>query len=103
MRFPSWEILPARGSHSLFVTGRSPRLALTLSGQIYMAKGLGSDLRPFVRDLHFDKRALHRHVLYPQAGALQREQSSAGARVLGKPGVQIYALRSINIIEETAM
>jgi hypothetical protein len=63
-----------------------------------MAKGLGSDLRPFVRDLHFDKRDLHRYVLYPQAGALKREQSSAGARVLRKPGVQICTLRSINII-----
>lgn len=39
-----------------------------------MAKVLGSDLCPFVRDLHFDERALHCHVLHPQAGALQREQ-----------------------------
>jgi hypothetical protein len=100
MRFRSWEILPARGSHALFVTGRSPPLALTLSGQVYMAKVLGSDLRPFVRDLYFGKHALHCHVLHPQAGTLQREQRSAGARVLERPKVQAYTLRSINIVEE---
>jgi len=80
-------------------TGRSLPLALILSGQVYMAKVLGSDLRPFIRDLHFDDPALHCHVLHPQTGALQREQRSAGARVLRRPRVQIYALRSINIME----
>lgn len=103
MRFRSWEILPARGSHALLVTGRSLPLTLILSGQVYMAKVLGSDLRPFVRDLHFDECALHRHVLYPQAGALQREQRSTGARVLGRPRVQIYTLTSINIKEGITM
>ena len=77
----------------------SPPLALILSGQVYMAKVLGSDLCPFVRDLHFDDRALHCHVLHPQAGALQREQRSAGAWVLGRPRVSIYTLRRINIME----
>jgi hypothetical protein len=56
-------------------------------------------IRPFVRDLHFDERALHCHVLHPQAGALQREQRSTGARVLGRARVQTYTLRSINIME----
>ena len=101
MRFRSWGILPARESHASFVTGRSPLLALTLSGQVYMAKVLGSDLRPFVRDLHFNERALHCHVFHPQAGALQREQRTAGERVLGRPRVQTYTLRIIKIEEAT--
>lgn len=64
-----------------------------------MAKVLGSDLHPFVRDLHFDERALHCHVFHPQAGALQGEQRFAGARVLGRPSVQIYTIRGTNIME----
>jgi len=99
MRFRSWEILPGRESHASVVSRRSLPLALILSGQVYMAKVLGSDLRPFARDLHFDERALHHHVLHPQAGSLQREQRSAGARVLGRPSVQIYSLSSINMMQ----
>jgi hypothetical protein len=57
-----------------------------------MAKVLGSDLRPFVRDLHFDGRALYSYVLHPQASALQREQGSGAARVFGWP-IQIYTVR----------
>ena len=72
---------------------------LILSGQVYVAKVLGPDLRPFVRDLYFDEPALHCHVLHPQAGTFQGEQRFAGARVLGRPSVQIYTVRSINIME----
>lgn len=49
-----------------------------------MAEVLGADLRPLLRDLHFDERALHRNVLHLQTGTLQREQASRATRVLGK-------------------
>ncbi len=79
-------------SHALFL-GIATYLALILPGQVYVAKVLGSDLRPFVRDLHFGERTLHSHVLRHEAGALQREHCSW--RVLGRPGVQIYTMTMI--------
>jgi hypothetical protein len=62
-----------------------------------MAKVLGTDLCPFVRDVHTDEWALHSYVLHPQAGALQRERGSGATQVLGRPRVQIYTFRELFI------
>ncbi len=96
MHFRSWETLLARGLHAFSWTPL--HLTFILPKQVYMAKVLGSDLRPFVHDLHFDEWALHSHVLHPQAGTLQRKQGPGAARVR-RPRVQIYPLKRINMIE----
>jgi hypothetical protein len=62
-----------------------------------MAKVLGSDLFPFVRNMHIDEWALHSNVLHPQAGAFQRKQGFGAAQDLGRPRVQIYTFKKLFI------
>ena len=61
-----------------------------------MAKVLGPDLLPLLRDLHFDERALHSDVHRLQTSAIPREQASGAARDLvgqiERSGIQISSV-----------
>jgi hypothetical protein len=58
-----------------------------------VAKVLGPELFPLVRDLHFDECALHSDVHRPQTSAFPREQAFGAARdvdgQIEKSGIQI--------------
>ena len=64
-----------------------------------MAKVLGPDLLPLLRDLHFDERALHSDVHRLQTSAFPREQASGTARDLvgqiERSGIQISSVGSL--------
>jgi hypothetical protein len=69
------------------------------SGQVCVAKVLGSDVCPLLRGLHFDEWALHRNVHRFQTSAFAREQApGAAGDVVGKMErfrIQISAVGSI--------
>jgi len=64
-----------------------------------VAKVLGSDLFPLLRDLHFNECALHSDVHRLQTSAFPREQASGAARDLvgqiERSGIQISSVGSV--------